>query len=229
MQRDPDVGNHAAGGTGRHHNDAVRQRDRLIEIMGDEDERAPVRLPEVEQDAVHESACVNVQRGERLIHENDFGLHDQGLCHRNALALAAGQLMRIALLESLQSDLGEPGPCLLARVRDRAALKDEPEADIVLGGLPGQQPFLLKHVAGLTVQARKRLAENTNVAGGGLQQSGDSVENGRFSAAGRPHHCNEFSFGHLEVHAFDGREVPEANHDVVQVYGKSRPPHCFAP
>lgn len=87
--------------------------------------------------------------------------HDQGLCHRNALALAAGRLMQIALLESLQSDLGEPGPYLLARFRDRAAMK-EPQADIVLGGPPGRQPVLLKHVAGLTVQARKRLAEDAN-------------------------------------------------------------------
>ncbi|WP_235782751.1 hypothetical protein [Bradyrhizobium murdochi] len=64
----------------------VSQRDRLIEIMGDEDQGAALGLPEIKQDAVHQPARVNVERREGLVQKNNSRLRDERL-HRRALAL----------------------------------------------------------------------------------------------------------------------------------------------
>src|SRR3954452_20229684 len=53
---------------GGHDHHAVGQRDRLLEIVGDEDDRRARVLPQREQLVGHDRARLHVERAERLVH-----------------------------------------------------------------------------------------------------------------------------------------------------------------
>src|SRR5688572_31049603 len=93
---------------GGHHHHAVGERDRLFQVMRDEDHRLAVGRPQLEQLVLHEMARLDVERGERLVHQNDLGVEDQRLRQRHALAHAAGQLVRITGAEPAQAYPPQP-------------------------------------------------------------------------------------------------------------------------
>src|SRR5437016_6866592 len=66
--------------------DAVGERDRLLEIVGHEDHRRARHRPELEQLVLHERACLYIKGAERLVHQEDARLVDERLCERRALA-----------------------------------------------------------------------------------------------------------------------------------------------
>ena len=84
------------------------KRDRLFEIMGDEQHRLAVGAPQVEQQVAHDLPRLRVERTERLVHQQDFRIADQHLRQADALALAAGQHVRIARAEGAKPDAREP-------------------------------------------------------------------------------------------------------------------------
>ena len=69
--------------------------------------------PQLEQLVFHQLARLDVERGERLVHQQDLRVEDQHLRERDALAHAAGELVRIAVLEAGEADAREP----VARLR----------------------------------------------------------------------------------------------------------------
>src|SRR5882762_6591083 len=76
-------------GAGSDHAYPVGERDRLFEVVRDEDDRGGGRRPEVEQLVLHQRARLDVKSAERLVHQDDLGRRDQALCERGALAHAA--------------------------------------------------------------------------------------------------------------------------------------------
>ena len=78
--------------------------------MGDEDDGGAGARPQLEQFVGHQGPGLHVERGERLVHEQDLRVVDEGGGERDALALAAGQLVRVAVLEGGQADPGQPVP-----------------------------------------------------------------------------------------------------------------------
>ena len=92
--------------------------------MGHVDERDPdVHLDPLQLD-LEALAELEVERAERLVEEEHVGLVDERPRERDALLLAAGQLVGAALLVAGQvdqlEDLAGPAPDLVAR-RPRAA------------------------------------------------------------------------------------------------------------
>src|SRR5262249_61370671 len=71
-----------------------------FEIVRDEQHRLAIRRPEVEQLVLHQLPSLDVERGKRLVHEQDLGIEDEHLCKRNALAPAAGKLVRVPPLQA---------------------------------------------------------------------------------------------------------------------------------
>ena len=67
------------------------------EIVRDEQHRLAVGGPEVEEEVAHDLPRLRVERAEGLVHEQDFGVADQHLCQRHALALPAREHVRIAV------------------------------------------------------------------------------------------------------------------------------------
>src|SRR5262245_18936593 len=106
-----------AAGPRRHHDDPLGEIDRLEYRMGDEDDGLAQRLPEREQVIVEAKARDLVERGERLVHQQELRLGDERTRDRGAHLHAAGELARIALRKAGKSDARERG--VDARLRRR--------------------------------------------------------------------------------------------------------------
>ena len=79
-----------------HHRDAVRQRERLGLVVRDVDERDADFLLQVDELELHLLAQLGVERGERLVEQQELRAVDQRARDRDALLLAAGELVRKA-------------------------------------------------------------------------------------------------------------------------------------
>src|SRR5215831_16529298 len=105
---DRELGEEAAGPRGHYH-DPLRQIDRLEHRMGDEDDGLAQRLPERQQVVVEAKARDLVERGERLVHQQERRLGDERARDRGAHLHSAGELTRIALRKAGKSDARERG------------------------------------------------------------------------------------------------------------------------
>ena len=101
-------------GRARHHRDAVAEQDRLVDRMGDEHHGlALVRaLHELQQLLLQDFARLRVERGERLVHQQDRRIDGERAHQADALLHAAGELIGIVLLEA-----GEPDQIEIVRRR----------------------------------------------------------------------------------------------------------------
>ena len=68
---------------------------------------APISLVEARELLLHRLAQMHVEIGERLVEQHDGRLHGEAARERDALALAAGQLVRPPLRHRLEPDHGE--------------------------------------------------------------------------------------------------------------------------
>src|SRR5215216_504145 len=62
------------GRRGRQHDDAVGQVDRLVDVVGDEQDRHAVLLAHPQHEVLEVAARLRVDRGERLVHQQDLRL-----------------------------------------------------------------------------------------------------------------------------------------------------------
>ena len=83
---------------------AVAQKHGLLEIVRDEDDRALAMTPDVEHLALHALARRLVEADERLVHQDEVGVGGKGARDGDALLHAAGNLVRIVVLEARQPD-----------------------------------------------------------------------------------------------------------------------------
>ena len=79
-------------------------------VVGDVDDRRPEPLVEAGDLGAGLDAQLGVEVRERLVHEEDRGLADDRPAERDALALAAGQLLRLAIEELLEAEDVRPPP-----------------------------------------------------------------------------------------------------------------------
>src|SRR6267143_3051080 len=64
-------------GAGREHPDAIRQRDRFLQVVGDEHHRLAIGGPQLEELVLHELPGLDVERGEGLVHQDDLWVEDR--------------------------------------------------------------------------------------------------------------------------------------------------------
>ena len=90
-----------------HDDHAVAERHRLDLVVGDVDGRGAEPLVQLLQLDAHLHAQLGVEVGERLVEQEHAGVAHDGAAQRHALALAAGELARLALEEVADAeDLG---------------------------------------------------------------------------------------------------------------------------
>ncbi len=105
-----------------------------------------------------------VDRGERLVHQQDLGVDRERAGEPDPLAHAAGQLVRDSCARTGEADLGDVLACdrLALGVLDAAQL--EPEGDVAQDRRPGQQREVLEHEAPARDRARYRDAADQDLA-----------------------------------------------------------------
>ena len=179
--------------------DLVGDVDRLLDRVGDEDHRLLLVREKAQEILLELAPVLLVDRGERLVHEQDLGVDRERPGESDALAHAARQLVRIFVLGAEQADLGDvlAGDLLALLLRHMAQL--EAECDVAQDRGPGQQREILEHESSLGAWARNRPAVDQHLALGRLEQAGDDLERGRLAAAGRPQQGRQLTAWKVEV------------------------------
>ena len=143
-----------AAGARRHHDHAVGEQHRLVDRVGDEQHGLAGLHPQVFQIDAHLLARQRIERAERLVHQQQRRIVDQRAHDRGALAHAAGEFARAAVVEFGEADLGEQ----LVRARD-VSLRVEPaqlelQHHVAEDVAPFEQHRALEHDAEIGLRAR---------------------------------------------------------------------------
>ena len=107
-----------------HYADPVSQDDRFVNIVRDEQHRLASRRADPLQLALHVGTRMGVERRERLVHQQHIGLDRERAREVDALAHAAGELVRVVVFKPLEVET------LHERHRALMAFPDE---DVVVG------------------------------------------------------------------------------------------------
>ena len=81
---------------GVHHRDPVGQLEQQRQVVGDEQDREPELVLQLDDLAEDVALHHDVERGRRLVHDDDLGVDRQRHRDHHPLAHAAGQLVRVA-------------------------------------------------------------------------------------------------------------------------------------
>src|SRR5262245_20213705 len=190
----------AAGRAGEDR-DAIRQGDRLHEIVRHEHHRAAASLPELEQLVLQQEPRLGVELAQGLVHQD--GVH--ALVHqrpndRGALAHAARQLVGIVVLEPPEPDpaqvLEGPGASGLPQ----HLLQLEGDLHVGQGRAPWQEVVVLGDVANARVDALHCAPVVEDLTLGRRREPGEHVEDGRLAAPRGPDQREELPGDDLEAH-----------------------------
>ena len=185
-QIDLDLGDHPAR-IGGEDEDTVAHQHRLLDVVGDEQDRADRHAslrPQVEQVGAQGLGGQHVEGREGLVHQEDRRLDHQGAGEADALAHAAGELLGIGVFKAVEADQVDRRQCPPAPLLGGNAARLEAQFDILLHRQPGEEGEALEHhgdaVGGLLVGHVAHL----HGPGGRGDQAGDRAQQGRLARAG---------------------------------------------
>ena len=172
--------------------DAIAHLDRLVDVVGDEDDRLAHLLLEAQELVLEAVAADRVDRAERLVHEHDRRIGGQRPGDADPLALSTGQLVRVsvAIGAGLQADQLEQLVDALADACRLPAQQLRDDGHVVADRLVRKEPDLLDHVADAAAQLDRRQAHDVLAADGDaparrLDEPVHHLHAGRLAAAGR--------------------------------------------
>ena len=187
---------------GLHEADAIGHGQRLLLVVGDiedGDAEALVQLLDLE---LHVVAQLLVERAERLVHEDDRRPVDQAARERDALLLAARELLRKPARDVRQLHDVEDAAHLLGRLRCRHAAHVQREGDVLLDRQVREQRVVLEHHADVALVRRlvgRQLAADPDLACRRLDQPGDDHQQRGLARARGPEQRQELALGKVEA------------------------------
>ena len=141
LQIDRDLADDAAG-IGREQQDAVAHQHRFLDVVGDEDDALDRQLavaPQVEEVGAQGFRREHVERRERLVHQQNVGMHDERAGEADALAHAAGKFARIGGFVTVEPDQIDRRQRALADFRLGQPERLEAELHVFKHGQPGKE------------------------------------------------------------------------------------------
>src|SRR5262249_11960726 len=184
----------------RHHEHALGQVDRLVDVMGDHHDGLAGCLPQAQQFVLHHLARLGVERAERLIQQQDLWIVSKRAGDRHALFHAARQFARKTVLEALQPDGADKSLDGLFAPLARRSAHLEAVADILRDGQPRKERILLEDDAAIDTWAGHRLAIDLDGPAVRADKASKNVEERAFAAAGRSDDSDELTFRNGDVH-----------------------------
>ena len=184
--------------------------------MGDEQRARPRRAQDAGDLLAQRLAQPGVERRERLVEQHDLGIGGEGARERDALALAAGQLVRVVAgavgeadeLEALGHALAPLGAeadvAGHRQVREQRAVLEDHADPPVLGLDP--------HAVAGHGAARDRHAARV-----GLLEAGDHAQQRGLARAARPEQGHQLARGHAQAGAGDRPSAAERLLDALRV------------
>ena len=197
-----------AGGEDRH---PVAHLDRLVDVVGDEDDGLAELALEPQELLLEPDADHRVDRAERLVHQQHRRVGRERPGHADALALTAGELVGIAVAVGRRVEADEVHQLAGALLggRRRLAVEQRHRHHVAQDLLVGEQPDLLDDVADAAAQLDRVdggdvLAVDEDAPGGRLDQPVDHLQRRRLAAARRSHQHHELAARDVEVELVDG-------------------------
>ncbi len=193
--------------------DPVADLDRLVDVVRDEDDGLPHLALQAQELVLQTCTHDRVDRAERLVHQHERRVARQRPREADALALAAGELRRVALrvgrietdeVEELQRARVDPGT--------RPAVQPRDGPDVRLDGHVREEADLLDDVADAAPQLHEvlladALPVDADVAARQLDQPVDEPERRRLATARRPDEHADLTRGDGEREPVDCRAV----------------------
>ena len=196
----------------------IGQFQRLVEIMGDEDDGLVQLGLEVDQQILHVGADQRIERRERLVHQHDVGIAGQRAGDSNPLLHPARKLVRILLLLPLEPHAVQPFARLLGVGALALAGHSGRHARILQHRSMRQQREFLEHhghlvlaqlAQALLVIVEDVLAIHQHLARGRVDQPVEMPDQGRFPRPRQPH--DHRGLARRNVHV----DVAQAQHMAV--------------
>src|SRR5262249_2809952 len=191
-------------GTSGHDHDAIGEEDRLRDAVSDEDHRFLVLLPDAQQLLLHPLACLGVEGAEGLVHEQHRRVVGPRACDGHSLFHAPRELARVLVFVLGEADQGEISAGHRATLRPGQAPDHGAELHVLDGGAPGKERVLLEHHSALGSRLRHLVAVHEDVAGGGLDEARDHVEQGGLATARGAEETGEAVLRQLQAHLVEG-------------------------
>jgi hypothetical protein len=213
-----------------HHDDAVGERHRLDLVVGDVDGGDLKLVGEVLDLGAGRDAELGVEVRERLVHQEDVGLADDGAGERHALALAARKLGRAAVEEVGQFHHRGRAHDALAVFGFGDAADLQREADVLVDVHVGVERVALehhRHVAVLRVEVVHPAAVEEDVALGRVLQPRDHAHGGGLAAARGAEEDEELAVGDGEVEPLHADEGAPALGDAAEPDFRHVPLACI--
>ena len=209
------------------HGHALAQVDGLVDAVGDEDDGLAGGLPDPQEFVLELFAGLGVQGGERFVHQQDVRLVGEAAGDGHALLHAAGQLVRVAVLEARQphqvevfaglrgafaaAEQARRSPCL--RARSRRWPRRSARGRARTAGRPRHGPARAGHL----------LAVHQDLAGGRAGQASQQVQQGGLAGAAGPHQGQELAARHVQAEVVQGGQGgrPEPRWSLAPLPGRT--------
>ena len=176
------VGNDAATGE---KNDARGEEERLAKIVGDEDNGFCQAARESAEFVLKLSASYRIECAERFVHEKNGRIGGEGARDADPLALAAGELMRLARCEfgGVETHQGEEFVHAGGGAGSIPFFEGGHEGDILGNAEMREKPRFLNNIADPAAEAnrvpfRGGTSMDGDLAAGGDQKAIDELEEG---------------------------------------------------
>src|SRR5690349_1601051 len=166
----------------QHH--PVAEADGLAHVVGDEEHGQLLLAPDPLELVVQDVAGHRVQGAERLVHQQDVGVLGQGAGEGDALAHAAGELVRALVAEAPETDDLEQLLGALPALGAGDAGQAQRQFHVAGDGQPREQGRLLEHQGDVP-------AADVQAAAADLVEAGDEREQRALAAAGRTQQADE--------------------------------------
>ncbi len=164
--------------------DAVGQKDGFFDVVGDEEDGLGGHGfvgPQLEQFTAEVLGGEHVEGAEWLVHEEDFGLDDEGAGKADSLLHAAGEFLGISGLKAVQTHRIEHLHAAIPPFVGWDAAGLEGSLDVFQDGEPGKEREALEDDRDVDLSAGDRLFVPVDLACGGRGEAAQHAEHRRFA------------------------------------------------
>ena len=203
-----------------HDHHAVGQRHGLDLVVGDVDRGGAHLQMHLFDLGAHLHPELGIEVRQRLVEQEHLGVAHDGAAHGDALALAAGELLGLAV-EQLRDveDAGRLVHALLDLGLGKA-LEPQPERHVLEHGHVRVERVVLEHHGDVAVFGRHvvdHVAADQDLAVGDVLEPGDHPERRRLAAARWPDQHHELVVGDIEIDAANRFDLVVLLDDPAQV------------
>src|SRR5262245_2486744 len=210
----------------RHDHNTMSEKNRLLEIVSDEENGDLVPVERLEQSLVHHRLGQRIERAVGFIEQQYLRIIHQGACDLDTPAHAGGNLTRIVALKIPQPRFRQHRAALLeGLLLAEPALHHWTERHVLDNRLPGKQRTVLKHHDPIRSRLCARPAGpaqqciiQINGPGRDAVEAGDRVQERGLAASRGPHHDRNLSGRNVEraiVHRTDTGRFRTVNLDDI--------------